>query len=124
MMNNNEKDKKEKNLKQISILIIFIILIVFTGYLLLPSIHENSNNIQNENIQTNTINETDINTGIENIPQYSGQMVISINNDIPYFEVSDITTDNFEDYSLLDEFDRAGVAFANICKYTMPKERN
>lgn len=31
---------------------------------------------------------------------------------------------NFEDYSLLDEFDRAGVAFANICKYTMPKERN
>lgn len=124
MMNNNEENKKEKNLKQISILIIFTILIVFTGYLLLPSIHENSNNIQNENIQTNTITETSINIGIENIPQYSGQMVISINNNIPYFEDSDITTDNFEDYSLLDDFERAGVAFANICKYTMPKERN
>lgn len=119
-MNNN----KEKNSKQISILINFIILLAFIGYLLLSSIHENSNNIQNENTQTNTINNFNTNISIDDIPQYSGQMVISINNDIPYFEAKDITTDNFEDYSILDEFDRAGVAFANICKYTMPKERN
>ena len=41
---------------------------------------------------------------------------------MPYFEDKDITTENFEDYSLLDEFNRAGRAFANICKYTMPPE--
>lgn len=121
-MNNNKENIKEKNLKQISILIIFIILLAFIEYLLLPSIHENLNNIQNENTQTNTINNLNTNISIDDIPQYSGQMVISINNDIPYFKAKDITTDNFEDYSILDEFERAGVAFANICKYTMPPE--
>lgn len=121
-MNNNKENIKEKNLKQISILIIFTILIVFAGYLVSPSIYENSNNIQNENTQTNTINNFNTNISIDDIPRYSGQMVININNDIPYFEDKDITTDSFEDYSLLDEFDRAGVAFANICKYTMPPE--
>lgn len=47
-------------------------------------------------------------------------MVISINNDIPYFKDKDITIENFENYSKLDDLKRAGVAFANICKYTMP----
>ena len=31
-----------------------------------------------------------------------------------------MTTKDFENYSNLDELDRAGVAYANICKYTMP----
>ena len=59
---------------------------------------------------------------MNDIPEYSGQIVIDINNNVPYFEDTDITTENFEYYSQLDEFERAGVAFANICKHTMPPE--
>lgn len=121
-MNNNKKDIKKKNLKPISILIIFTTLLAFIEYLVLPSSSEVSNNVQSENTQTNTITETSVNIGIGDIPEYSGQIVISINNDMPYFESKDITTENFEVYSALDEFNRAGVAFANICKYTMPPE--
>lgn len=47
---------------------------------------------------------------------------IDINNNIPYFENDSITTNNFEDYSEFDEYSRAGVAFANICEYTMPSD--
>ena len=52
----------------------------------------------------------------------SGKIVITINNDVPYFDDEDISTENFEYYSNLDDLNRAGVAFANISKYTMPPE--
>lgn len=111
------KNNKEKNLKQIGI-IILIILLVLIGYGILP----NENEVSNENTQTSTIDNVNTNIAIDDIPPYSGEIVITINNDVPYFEDKDITTENFEYYSNLDVFDRAGVAFANICKYTMPPE--
>ena len=118
----NKDNIKDKNLKQIAILIISIMLLILIGYIQLLNKNDSSNNIQNENKTTNTIDRTDVNIGIEDIPQYSDQIVININNDVPYFEDNDMTTENFENYSKLDEFKRAGVAYANICKYTMPPE--
>ena len=107
-MKNNLKNKK---LKQIRVGI-FTLLLIVIGYVLFP------NNVSNT--QTNIITEINSNIEISDIPQYAGQIVININNDVPYFEDKDITTENFEYYSNLDELNRAGVAFANICKYTMP----
>lgn len=121
-MKSNKDNRKQKNLKQIVILIISIMLLVLIGYTQLLNKNDSSNNIQDENKTTNTVNETNVNIGIQDIPQYSGQIVININNDVPYFEDNDMTTENFENYSELDEFKRAGVAFANIGKYTMPPE--
>ena len=119
----NEVNTKDKNLKKISIIVISVVLI-YIACLLLMSNNSTSNDVHNEIVQKNLIVETNEYIGIENIPEYSGKIVITINNDIPYFEGNDITTENFENYSPLDEFKRARVAFANICSYTMPKERN
>ena len=119
---NNKEDMKEKNLKQIGIIVVLIILLVLIGYAIFPNKEELSNNISTENTQTNIVNNIHTNVSINDIPEYSGQIVIDINNNVPYFEDTDITTENFEYYSQLDEFERAGVAFANICKYTMPPE--
>lgn len=118
-MNNKKENKKENikekfNLKQLATTIIILILLILIGYTL--PINESNNEVSQENI---TI---DSNIEIDNIPPYSGKLVITINNDVPYFEDEDISTENFEDYSKLDDFDRAGIAFANICKYTMPPE--
>ena len=121
-INNNKEDMKEKNLKQIGIIVVFIILLVLVGYAIFPNKEELSNNISTENTQTNIVNNIHTNVSINDIPEYSGQIVIDINNNVPYFEDTDISTENFEYYSQLDEFERAGVAFANICKYTMPPE--
>ena len=104
------------------IIVVLIILLVLIGYAIFPNKEELSNNISAENTQTNIINNIHTNVSINDIPEYSGQIVIDINNNVPYFGDTDITTENFEYYSQLDEFERAGVAFANICKYTMPPE--
>ena len=101
---------KKKDLKKISSIIICIIVIISIGYKEYISEKNTPNNL-------NTIT-TDI--AIENIPKYENEIVININNDIPYFKDEEITTENFEEYSTLDELNRARVAFANICKYTMP----
>lgn len=45
-----------------------------------------------------------------------------VNNNVPYFEESDLSTEAFERYSELDSLGRCGVAFANVCKETMPTE--
>ena len=72
-------------------------------------------------IEENSIIEIS-NAEINNIPPYSEKIVVTINNDVPNFEEEDISTEDFEYYANLDELNRAGVAFANISKYTMPPE--
>lgn len=47
---------------------------------------------------------------------------IIINDNIPYFDESDYKTEAFEEYSELDNLGRCGVAFANVCKETIPTE--
>lgn len=112
--------KKKNELKQYGIATVIVILLTLIGYISLQNEKELATNIPKQTLQTNTITNININIDINSIPQYSGQTVISINNDIPYFEDKDISTDEFEYYSNLDEQNRAGVAFANICKFTMP----
>ena len=61
---------------------------------------------------------------ISDIPEYSGLPYIEINDNLPFFTASDLTTSAFEEYSPLDSLGRCGVAFANICQELMPiKER-
>lgn len=110
--------KAKSKLKQFEMAIAIIIALLLILYTTLQNKDKLPENVSSETTQTNIIKNSNINR--DNIPQYSGEIVISINNDVPYFEDKDITTENFEVYSTLDEFNRAGVAFANICKYTMP----
>lgn len=114
-MKSKKNNIKERYLKQVGVLIIFALLLVLKRYVVLPNENEVSNDVQ-----INTIAENSVKVETNDIPAYSGQIVIDINNDVPYFEEKDMTTENFEDYSRLDDFNRAGVAFANVCKYTMP----
>ena len=106
--------KRKINLKRLETKIIIIILLIIIGCI--SQLYEHDNNITEENSTIET------NVEINNIPPYSGKIVITINNDIPYFEDKEISTENFEYYSNLDELNRSGVAFANISKYTMPQE--
>ncbi len=59
---------------------------------------------------------------IEEIPSYSGNDFIIINNNKPFFEESDYTATSYENYSTLDDFGRCGVATANIGVDLMPIE--
>lgn len=66
----------------------------------------------------NSQGESVINLG--SIPEYSGNAYVAINNNVPFFSDSDLTTEAFESYSSLDSLGRCTVAYANVCKDTMP----
>lgn len=59
---------------------------------------------------------------LTSIPTYSGAPYVAVNNNVPYFSSSEMTTDEFERYSPLDSLGRCGVAYANICLSLMPTE--
>ena len=56
------------------------------------------------------------------IPQYSGSAYVEINDNIPFFEESDITSTPYEEYSSLDRLGRCGPAMACLGRETMPTE--
>lgn len=61
---------------------------------------------------------------ILDIPDYSNDIYITVNNDVPFFTEDDYITTPFEKYSQLDSLGRCGVAYANICKEIMPPEND
>ena len=67
-------------------------------------------NVTNNAVENNTVS----------ISSTSELAYVEIKNNVPYFEESEYTTESFEKYSELDELGRCGVAYANICKETMP----
>lgn len=59
---------------------------------------------------------------VSDIPEYSGEDYVVVNDNIPYFDDEDVTDEYFEYYSPLDSLGRCGEAFVNICQDTMPTE--
>jgi DNA-entry nuclease len=59
---------------------------------------------------------------LTNIPAYSGQPYVAVNNNTPFFNASELTTSSFETYSSLDNLSRCGVAYACIGEDIMPTE--
>ena len=59
---------------------------------------------------------------VDEIPAYSGQAAIEINQDVPGFTESDYTTEAFEQYSPLDGLGRCGIAYACVGEEIMPTE--
>lgn len=68
---------------------------------------------------TNTANAFDYNS----IPEYNNEPYIEINNNKPYFNDTDMTTNSYEHYSELDNLGRTGVAMACLGPETLPTEK-
>ena len=59
---------------------------------------------------------------MEEIPDYSGDPYVVLNDNWPEFSAEDLTLEPFETYSRLDYLGRCGTAYANICLEIMPTE--
>ena len=57
---------------------------------------------------------------LSSIPAYSGKASVVINNNVPNFSASELTTKGYEKYSSLDSLGRTQVAVASVGKDTMP----
>lgn len=99
--------------KQIYAVIMAVLLAVFmTGCSEVESQTGNHQNINSEK----TISEKDI-------PAYSGEMTIALNNNEPDFSEEEMTKDSYESYSNLDSEGRCQTAQACIGKDIMPTKK-
>ena len=73
---------------------------------------------QNEN--TENSHET---IQLEDIPEYSGEPYVEINDNVPEFDEKEITDESFEEYSRLDDLGRCGAATASIGQDLMPTKK-
>ena len=107
---NNKYMSKEKIISTI-ITIIALMLLAYIGDI----IYEQESNSANAKT-------TSTNYNLASVPDYTDKIYIEINNNVPYFDENDYTTEPFEKYSDLDEKGRCNVTYANICKEIMPKD--
>jgi len=101
----------KKKLKKflISIIILMLILVIDYFYPDLISSLFNEDLVQKE-----------VPYNLSDIPEYTDSPYVIINDNIPSFEEKDYDSESFEKYSKLDILGRCGVAYANVCKETMP----
>lgn len=59
---------------------------------------------------------------LDTVPPYGETPYVYLDGNIPDFTPSDMTTQAFETYAPLDELERCGTAYANICTQLMPTE--
>lgn len=122
-----------KNLKLLAILLVVLLCTACggnSGTLVTDTTTELITEATTINVATETI--TDAETvaattseqivSVSNIPEYSGEAYITLNNNHPEFTSDEITEKAFERYSNLDYRGRCGVAFACLGIETMPTE--
>lgn len=109
-MSKKRKNNTQNIWKAVATIVAIICITVF-GYVN-QSIEKTN---EKSSIQTATID-------LSTIPEYQSSPYVEINNNIPYFNEEDYTTESFERYSNLDKMGRCDVAFANICKEIMPPD--
>ena len=59
---------------------------------------------------------------LSDIPSYSGNPYCEVNNNQPFFQADELTTESFKQFSELDSLVRCGVAFACIGTDSLPTE--
>lgn len=67
-------------------------------------------------------NQSEKSFSLKNIPTFSTSPYYIVNNNVPFFNESELTTRSYERYSELDVLSRCGVAVACIGKDIMPTE--
>ena len=112
--------KKKQSIWQAIVSIIVVICIAIYGYM--SQDVETASKINENSTENQTQNSQQVAIDLSTIPEYSSSPYVEINNNMPYFTEEDYTTEAFEKYSDWDSLGRSGVAFANVCKETMPKE--
>lgn len=111
--------------KRNTILSIIVIIVLGVFYII-----DTENNILQQLLEFNTQYAADSDIPIsntepitlENIPEYTGNPFVEVNNNQPDFSESDKTSEPYEWYSELDPLGRCGVVEANIGIELMPTE--
>lgn len=107
--------RRSKKQKSIAIIITVLLsaIVSVCGYFNI-NLENNPDNLTNDSKETYTLKD---------IPEYSGEPSVELNNNEPEFTEKDKTAESFEKYSELDKYGRCQVAYANVSIDTMPTEK-
>ena len=100
----------------------FIILPLLCVSLLFTGCERNDYSASSQTTLQQEMSQAQSAEAVEEVPEYSGEPYVTINDNVPEFDEADMTEESFEDYSTLDELGRCGTAYANISQETMPTE--
>lgn len=73
--------------------------------------------------RTSQETNTEITESLDDIPEFSEEAFVVIDDNVPEFDKKDLPKNSFEKYSALDSLGRCGAAYANIGKDLMPTEK-
>lgn len=110
------KRRKNKKISIVEILVAALLITIFAVYEYINPSTEYLGQV-NENLA-----EQSVVVDLSTIPEYTSNPYVEINNNVPYFNKGDYTINAFERYSEWDKLGRSGVAYANVCADTMPKD--
>lgn len=98
-------------------------LMVFLLSLMLVGCETDDTSLNNSLLGAVKGSTTTTDSSVNNIPEYSGEDFVALNNNVPNFDEKDKTTTSFETYSPLDSLGRCGEAYANIGRDLMPTQK-
>ncbi len=108
-MSSRKKRRKKKSSSLILTICIMVISLLYRG------------GIIGNTYSTNVTEVPMVSYSKEDIPEYSGDKYVILNDNVPYFD--NYTSEEFEIYGALDNLGRCSVAYANVSKNTMPTEK-
>ena len=115
-------DMRKKRLYRWSVAALILILLCFAGGC--------GDSVQEGILTQQAGVEGALNGGIQsigvdgsNIPAYTGEPYVVVNDNVPFFKESEKTTQSYEQYSELDSLGRCGIAMANIGQDLMPTDK-
>ncbi len=76
---------------------------------------------QTEDVKEDASSNSDT-VSLSNIPEYSGEPYVALNDNQPQFKESEITTEAYEYFAELDELGRCGVTMSCVGQELMPTE--
>ena len=111
------KKKTEKQMNHFLAIIIAIVVVIATYF----NIDVEQYLINSGIIEPHNVSQI-LSFDMSELPEFSGEPYVLINNNVPNFPIEDYQKGAFEEYSELDSLGRCGVAYACVGKETMPTE--
>lgn len=87
-----------------------------------PSTTQQAAQLPNDSVAADDSQQGTSSFELSQIPEYTGDAYVAVNDNIPFFTNDEITDQSFETYSPLDALGRCGTAFACVGQDLMPTE--
>ena len=121
-MSTRTKKRKQSGISRERLILALIVVAVVIGLTALGLHRKGSLTLDNLLVELGLKEPAAVTISIDDIPEYSGEPYVILQDNQPDFDLEDLTLEPFETYSELDSLGRCGVAYANICLEIMPTE--